>query len=108
MSRRRVFLSGAGVIALGFAGQADAADPFAGKEQYKLHCAPCHGMDGKPGMPQSPDFARKSDPHNGLLRSDTVLLNRVRQGGSGCPSFRGVLDDFQILDVVSYLRSMKR
>ncbi|MBF0309387.1 MAG: cytochrome c [Magnetococcales bacterium] len=85
-----------------------AADPFEGKELYKKNCAHCHGMNGKAGLPQSPDFARKSDPNNGLLRSDTALLNRIRQGGAGCPSFRAVLSDIEILDVVAYMRSMRK
>ncbi|MBF0212966.1 MAG: cytochrome c [Magnetococcales bacterium] len=89
-------------------GCALAADPFVGKDHYQHHCAQCHGLEGKAGLPRGPDFTRKSDPGNGLMRSDSVLLTRIRQGGIGCPSFRGVLDDLQILDVVSFLRSMKR
>ncbi|NGZ05957.1 MAG: cytochrome c [Magnetococcales bacterium] len=85
-----------------------AGDPFVGKELYRQQCGQCHGLDGRPGLPQTPDFTRKSDPRNGLLRTDTVLVNRIRQGGVSCPSFRGVLDDLQILDVISYLRSMRR
>lgn len=100
-------LLGLGIL-YGAFGVAHAADPLAGKGHYKQHCAACHGLDGKPGIPQTPDFTRKSDPHNGLLRSDTMLLNRIRQGGASCPAFRSVLDDLQILDVVSYLRSMRR
>ncbi|MBF0628375.1 MAG: cytochrome c [Magnetococcales bacterium] len=96
------------LIAIALPGTLRAADPFAGREHYKKHCAYCHGMDGKPGMPQTPDFTRKGDPGSGLLRGDVTLLNRIRQGGSSCPSFRSVLEDIQILDVIAYMRSMKR
>ena len=35
------------VCALGFAGHATAQDTEIGQEEYRLHCAACHGMEGR-------------------------------------------------------------
>ena len=36
---------------------------------------------------------------------DSELLDRIRDGKDGMPSFRGMLSDNEIRDVIAYLRT---
>ena len=55
-------------------------------------------------MPGVPDFRRGE----GLFRSDDDLLQFIRNGSGMMPAYRGLLSDRDILDVISYLRTLRR
>jgi cytochrome c6 len=82
---------------------AQAADTGKGAELYRLHCAGCHGGDGRPVMPTAPDFSRPTT----LLKPDLTLLTAIRNGRGAMPAYQGLLRDREILDVVAYLRTFR-
>jgi len=81
-----------------------AADPQKGNQLYTKNCQNCHGADGVAQMPGVPDFRRGE----GLFRSDDDLLQFIRNGSGMMPAYRGLLSDRDILDVISYLRTLRR
>jgi cytochrome c6 len=83
---------------------AQAADPQQGVKFYTKHCQNCHGATGVAQMPGVPDFSRSQ----GLLRSDNDLLQFIRNGSGMMPAYRGLLSDRDILDVIAYLRTLRR
>lgn len=80
-----------------------AADPMAGKKIYVQHCQNCHGERGVPQWPGVPDFSHGE----GLLQADSVLLTTIKAGKAMMPSYRGALQDDEILDVIAYLRTLR-
>jgi len=80
-----------------------AADPMAGKKIYVQHCQNCHGDRGVPQWPGVPDFSHGE----GLLQADSVLLTSIKAGKAMMPSYRGALNDNEILDVIAYLRTLR-
>lgn len=78
-----------------------AGDPFAGSNIYVQHCASCHGGDGRGEIAGTPSF------RGGALmtRTDSQLKSTIRSGRNVMPAFRGLLDEQQIDDVVTYIRT---
>jgi cytochrome c6 len=81
--------------------EAGAADFFNGKQLYASYCEGCHGASGQGEMPGTPNFTRGKT----LMRPDLQLYVQIRDGKNAMPGFQGVLDESEILDVISYLRS---
>ena len=86
-------------------------NPQAGQAVYEKNCLRCHGaqLDGK--GPDSQDLIlRPANLQSPITRSksDWELLVAISNGVLFTPmhSFRGKLTDQQILDVLSYIRSM--
>jgi cytochrome c6 len=98
------FFSGIIILACFAASGAWAADPQQGGKLYTKNCKNCHGADGVAQMPGIPDFKRGER----LLRSDNDLLQFIRNGSGMMPAYRGLLSDREILDVISYLRTLRR
>lgn len=84
------------------AGTAGAADINKGGTLYATHCAACHGANGTPVMPGTPNFRRMES----LMKPDMQLLTAIRNGKGVMPGYFGVLRDREILDVVAYLRTL--
>ena len=94
-------------ILLGFflisaASAADAANPNKGGEIYNMHCAACHGGSGNSVMPGAPNFARNER----MVRPDMFILEDIKRGKNAMPAYQGVLSDRDILDVISYMRTL--
>jgi mono/diheme cytochrome c family protein len=85
-------------------GQAAAADVVRGGQTYAMHCAMCHGPAGQGVHPLAPKFNRGER----LLQSDMALLNTIRSGKNAMPPFMGVLRDREILDAISFVRTLQR
>ena len=79
-----------------------AADVNQGRQHYQQHCAMCHGVSGDPAMAGAADFRRGQ----GLMQSDEALLERIKRGNRACPAFRGILRDQEILDLISFVRTL--
>ena len=79
-----------------------AADPTKGAEIYAAHCATCHGVAGISDMPGAPNFAQNES----LMSPDGVLLISIQNGKAVMPAYRGILSDQDILNVISYLRTL--
>ena len=79
-----------------------AADVNQGRQHYQQHCAMCHGVNGDPEMAGAADFRRGE----GLMQSDEALLQRIERGNRACPAFRGILREQEILDLISFVRTL--
>ena len=84
-------------------------DPRTGAELYRLHCATCHGADGKGAVSAgTPDYTGAA----GLrTRTDAELIQIIREGRlpqppavNPMPPWGNVLPAQSIRDVVAYLR----
>jgi cytochrome c6 len=94
----------AAVVVLTFSGAAKAADVYNGKEVYDLHCQGCHGVDGRSMEPGTPDFTRGES----LMVPDSQLYESLRDGMGHLPSFRGMIEDSDLRDVIAYVRTLQR
>lgn len=81
-----------------------AQDIFAGRSVYEEHCARCHGPDGMATVPGVPNFSDGM----GLYASDTDLIRLIKHGKGVMPGYDLVLKESEILNVVSYLRTIRR
>jgi mono/diheme cytochrome c family protein len=102
-ARRVAMPTGLAALALLLAAAPAAADPNRGGDLYRRHCAVCHGPNGKPVLPNAPDFTQPT----ALMKPNLVLLGTVRSGRGAMPAFEGRLRDAEILDVVAYLRTLR-
>ena len=80
---------------------AHAGDIFAGKTLYQSYCETCHGSDGAGAMPGTPDFKRGK----GLMQPDRSIFNVIWNGKNSMPGFRGVMEEEEVFDIVSFLRT---
>lgn len=103
-------LSVALVTAVVFA-QATRGDSKAGQGVYEQQCVRCHGAKLEGNGPDSQDLiVQPADlrSHSTRSKTDWELLVAISNGVLFSPmhSFRGKLTDQQMLDVLSYLRSV--
>ncbi len=82
---------------------AHAADVMKGADLYRLHCASCHGFDGRPIMSVAPDLSQPM----ALLKPDISLLAGIRNGKGAMPAYQGILRDREILDIVAHMRTFR-
>lgn len=83
---------------------AEAADIFRGQTIYETHCASCHGADGAPLVPGTPDFAMG----DGLDKPDFELIQTVKAGSNLMPGYDSIISDQEILDAIAYIRTLRR
>lgn len=81
-----------------------AGDYFEGERIYGDECEQCHGSRGRGFAAGAPDFSAGE----GLMRSDSRLHGVIAEGTPGMPGFSDVLTDQEILDVITYVRSLQR
>ena len=103
MGKMRMWVGMGGLIGA-IALPVSAADINNGGQLYARHCQTCHGDRGRPMMPGMPDFTRGEK----LFQADASLVSSIKQGKSVMPAYRGLLTDEEILDVVAYLRTLRR
>ncbi|MFQ5757035.1 MAG: c-type cytochrome [Acidiferrobacterales bacterium] len=102
-ARKVVTLFFLGVVASGhtLAGEPQPSD--SGKEIYEEYCAACHGYDGVPILPGSPNFSKGER----LDKTDAELLKTISDGkGDIMPPWKEVLSEQQRKNVLHYLRSI--
>ena len=81
-----------------------AQDIFAGRGVYDAHCASCHGPDGTATVPGTPNFSEGK----GLDFSDRELVRVIKLGRNVMPGYDRVLKETEIIDVISYIRTLRR
>jgi cytochrome c oxidase cbb3-type subunit 3 len=91
--------------------QTQRGNPKAGEDVYRQQCLRCHGTNLDGNGPDSRDLiVRPADLRSTISRSKTdwELLVAISNGVLFSPmhSFRGKLTDEQMLDVLSYIRSI--
>lgn len=94
----------AAIAVAGALAPAQAADITRGAAVYQQHCAFCHGSNGVPNWPATPDLSRRE----GLMQTDQALLRSLREGRGAKPAYRGLLSDADILNVIAYSRTLAR
>lgn len=92
------------LIAAHWAAPAHAGDVFKGRKLYTQHCARCHGHDGVPSVPGTPNLARGE----GLMAPEPALVLSLRYGRGLMPGFETVLRGRELLDVLAYTRTLRR
>lgn len=83
---------------------AESADIFNGQTIFETHCAGCHGPDGVPLVPGTPDFAMG----DGLDKPDYALVLTTKAGTALMPGYDGIISDQEILDAIAYIRTLRR
>ena len=104
MDRPAIVKSLATVVLIVAGHNAHAADIFNGKEVYEMHCQTCHGVDGRSVEPGTPDFTRGES----LMVPDTELFEKLWDGMAHMPSYRGMMEDSDLRDVIAYVRTLQR
>jgi cytochrome c6 len=100
---RRFTLAVLALTAVFSAAPAQAGDVFNGRRLYTEHCTRCHGNDGVPLLPGTPNLSRGQ----GLMAPDQTLLRTMRFGKGLMPGFESVLRGRELLDVLVYVRSLQ-
>jgi len=83
-------------------------DPLAqGKRLFTKHCAGCHGAEGKGDGYKllGPDPANLTAPAT-RKKSDRALLTTIHEGKPNMPSWKGLLSDRDIKNVLAYIRTL--
>ncbi|HJW27304.1 MAG TPA: c-type cytochrome [Rhodocyclaceae bacterium] len=93
----------AGLTIAGFAQVANAGNVMHGQQLFNTHCSICHGMRGEGVMPDAPKFRLGER----LDQPDMMLMQSVKNGKNKMPPFFGVLKDPDVLDILSYVRTLR-
>lgn len=97
------FLKGALlVLAIAVSAPVLAGDILNGRILYNDNCTGCHGASGKGDDFGVPAFSEGSLP----TAMDTDIVPIIENGQGIMPAFMGLLTDQEILDVISYIRTM--
>ena len=84
---------------------ADPPDLVSGQEVFEEFCAACHGFDGIRIIPEAPNFADGES----LDKEGPDLLASIRDGkGEIMPLWADDLSEQQMLDVLAYIRTLRR
>ena len=80
-----------------------AGNPFNGKAPYERLCMACHGERGESKLIGVPNFSRGEVV---ISSTDPMLMSVIKNGKGVMPGFHGQIKDTEILDIISYLRTM--
>lgn len=83
----------------------DEAAVLAGAEIYAARCAACHAADGSGALPNAPDFTATSWIEN-LLENEGPIFCAVAEGKDSMPGFSQVLQESELWQVITFLRSL--
>ncbi len=83
-----------------------AAEPAT---EFKQRCSQCHGVDAKGNttIGKSLKIPDLTGPEVAKV-SDDELVQVISEGRGSMPSFKGVLDQSTIKQVISYIRSLQK
>lgn len=93
----------AGLVLALSAQVSQAANVMRGQQLFGMHCSACHGMRGEGVMPEAPKFRMGER----LDQPDMLLMQSIKTGKNKMPPFFGVLQDPDILDILSYVRTLR-
>ena len=96
---------------LGFCAQAQNKDTTPAVSKGKTvfeQCTGCHSAetDEKKVGPSLKGLFQRSKLRNGKVVNDKNVRSRIERGGDGMPAFSGLLSDKQMIDVMSYLKTL--
>jgi len=86
---------------------ARAAEQDAAKQSFQVHCAMCHGPDGR-GDTVIGKSAKIPDLHSAAVQqqSDEALAELIANGKGAMPPFKNSLSSEQIHALVGYIRAL--
>jgi mono/diheme cytochrome c family protein len=79
-----------------------SADYYNGSKIYNKHCVNCHGSSGMGEVPDTPNFTRGE----GIMKPDSQLIRHLQIGSGPAPAFGNILSEREMLDVITYIRSL--
>lgn len=82
---------------------AAAYDPVKAKQNYERFCAACHGFNGTSVAPDAPHLRL----NQGLMQSDMQIVQKLKAGSVKKPPLLGLLNDNELLEVVTYVRTLR-
>jgi mono/diheme cytochrome c family protein len=113
-----IFIAALGMVVLGTAFVAYAADAEQGKKLYGQFCVTCHGQSGKGDGPGAAALNPKPRDHTDKeymsKLSDDDLLKVIKNGGASIgksplmPPWGASLKDDQIQDIIAYVRTLSK
>lgn len=80
-----------------------AADMEKAKENYKRYCSACHGFNGMSMSPDVPNLRL----NQGLLQPDLEIIQKLKKGSQRKPPMSGLLTDQELIDIVTYSRTIR-
>ena len=76
---------------------------------YAKDCQSCHGVDGKGGPVKLEDGTRLRVPSlregHALRHPNSEFAKQIREGGDGMPAFKDKLNQQQVDEMISFIRS---
>ena len=81
--------------------QANAVDVDQGREIFLQKCMGCHGEAGDGKLPGPPNFKEGE----AFFKSETNIMDIVRDGKGVMPAFGGLLSDEDIRNVAAYVKN---
>jgi mono/diheme cytochrome c family protein len=80
-----------------------------GKTLFSKHCAGCHGPHGKGDGYKllGPDPANLTSPST-KEKSDADLLATIHEGKPNMPSWKGLLSEHDLRNVLAYVRTLPK
>jgi mono/diheme cytochrome c family protein len=114
MKRQSTVMIACLLLCLVLAACGGSKNTAAGKTIYQRNCVPCHGEQGMGDGPTAGGLNPKPQPlaanQEGL--EDAYIFWRISEGGlrapfsSSMPSWKAILSEQEIWQVISYLRTM--
>ncbi len=88
-----------------------SGNPQSGKQIYDDNCTICHGADGKGNGTLTKVYDMKPADHTDASRMNKIsnkqMYNLISNGSAGAklmPGWRGILQEKEIKDIISYIR----
>ena len=81
----------------------------AGRQQFFVYCAPCHGPTGKGDGPVAAKFIPPTDLANPFIQENTDgwFYGTIRNGVRLMPRYGTVLSAHQSWQIVAFMRTLK-
>jgi len=99
---RREYTALLALVSLFTAATVSSQDLEIGRLLWLSNCSACHGENGKPTLPLTPDISRGE----GMEKSRFQHLRTVRNGSGNMPAFAGAIRDEFIVDIVTYMMTL--
>ena len=95
--------SAAGVTQTAHAGKAAKGDPEAGAALYRRYCGMCHSTEAGIKIVGPSLYGEMKGPHG---KTAAQVRAQTEVGKGLMPSFKGKLDDQEMLNLLAYIRRL--